>query len=78
MDDASGDPESKDHAHFLPLCAPPWSGRELSALQLELSRARTDADKKHIMETSGTTVEELNELHGFDIDLVGGDATDDD
>ncbi|GAA3914172.1 hypothetical protein GCM10022244_25040 [Streptomyces gulbargensis] len=76
MDNTSGDAESHDDA-YAPPPAPPWSGREWSALQLELAMARTDADRKHILDTHGVTFEHLDEQHVLGMSLrQDGDSDD--
>lgn len=66
MDNTPGDAESHDDA-YTPPPAPPCSARELHALQLALAMAGSDADRKHILDAHGVTVEHLHEHHGFDI-----------
>ncbi|MFJ3904157.1 hypothetical protein [Streptomyces sp. NPDC090025] len=78
MESSPEDPGSQDDSPLAPY-APPWSGREFSALDLALRSASTDADRKHIIETAGTTLEELAEVFGFAVaPLMSRDDTADD
>lgn len=57
MEDPSGDAEP---SHF---CSP-HSQREYSALFLEWATARTETDKKHLLDMAGVTPEEPTEYFG--------------
>ncbi|MGW2448438.1 hypothetical protein [Streptomyces sp. NPDC001675] len=63
MEEPTG--ESHHHAHY----SAPFSQRELHSLYLEWVVAPSDAEKKHILDGAGTTVEEFGEH--FDIGCSG-------
>ncbi|MFD9045698.1 hypothetical protein [Streptomyces zaomyceticus] len=47
------------------------SGRELSSIQLGWSGATTDTERKQVVADAGTTIEELREIHGLDVERYG-------
>jgi hypothetical protein len=62
MEDPPGNVEASYHYT-------PHSHRELNSVFLEWAAARTDADKKHVLDEAGMTIEELGEH--FEIDHFG-------
>ncbi|MFD7959617.1 hypothetical protein ACFV5J_02285 [Streptomyces zaomyceticus] len=67
MEDPSGEAES----HGSDNCSMHSSGRELSSIQLGWSRATTDTERKQVVADAGTTIEELREIHGLDVERYG-------
>ncbi|MFJ5076094.1 hypothetical protein ACIP8Z_16020 [Streptomyces sp. NPDC088553] len=67
MEESSGEAESYGFDH----CSTPSSGRELSSVQLDWSSATTDTERKQVIADAGTTLEELREIHGLDVERYG-------
>ncbi|MEV7567580.1 hypothetical protein [Streptomyces tanashiensis] len=68
MEIGSGGPASQHQGHCPPY-APPESGRELSAFALEFGVTPYGAARKHLVETSGETLDHWNETHCLGLDL---------
>ncbi|MFB7026973.1 MULTISPECIES: hypothetical protein [unclassified Streptomyces] len=68
MEEDPGDTESHKRSTSHPI----FSGRELSALSLELARAHNEKEKARIIEEWETTREDPKELYEFDDNLLPG------
>ena len=69
MENGSGGPATQqDHC---PSYAPPENGRELSPFALEFGVPPYGAARKHLVGTSGETLDRFNEMHGLGLDAPG-------